>query len=103
VGYREEIFRHEPAAKTGSRKRVKLGGKKKEEIEFTEKRLLYQIFTFLGDQFYDSSIPSPFFSAFRISSSGDDDGFSGSIPIGESGSFSGSRSARTSFSKVSSE
>jgi hypothetical protein len=43
VGYREEIFRHEPAAKTGSRKRVKLGGKKKEEIEFTEKRLLYPI------------------------------------------------------------
>jgi hypothetical protein len=42
VGYREEIFRHEPAAKTGSRKRVKLGGKKKEEIEFTEKRLLYR-------------------------------------------------------------
>jgi hypothetical protein len=42
VGYREEIFRHEPAAKTGSRKRVKVGEKKKEEIEFTEKRLLYQ-------------------------------------------------------------
>jgi hypothetical protein len=42
VGYREEIFRHEPAAKTGSRKRVKVGGKKKEEIEFTEKRLLYR-------------------------------------------------------------
>jgi hypothetical protein len=41
VGYREEIFRHEPAAKTGSRKRVKVGEKKKEEIEFTEKRLLY--------------------------------------------------------------
>jgi hypothetical protein len=34
------FFWHEPAAKTGSGKRVKLGRKKKKDVEFTEKRLL---------------------------------------------------------------